>query len=306
MKINFKRLLLPSLLCFVLLMVLFNINNITNSFAKVLEKKPTIVINDANKYTKDYSFEFVKLNNNFIPYSYQDLLNIIYSTLNNGWETFTFYCPAEYTDCITDIKKITNDEILLTNINNFIHPFNSFKNIKTSYDNSGEITFRLTKLYSQEQIDELNKAVDNIINKNILDEMTLEEKIRVIHDYIINNTVYDTEAVEELQNHSVINTAIGSLINGKALCSGYSDAMALFLYKFRIPNYKIASKTHVWNAVYINDEWKHLDLTWDDPITEDGQNILIHNFFLIDTESLHKEDMEYHTFDYIVYREFIN
>lgn len=306
MKINFKRLLLPSILCFVLIMVLVNINNITNSFANVLEKSPTIVINDANKYTKDYSFEFVKLDSRFIPYSYQDLLNIIYSTLNNGWDTFTFYCPTEYTDCITDIKRITDDEILLTNINNFIHPFNSFKNIKTSYDNSGEITFRLTKLYSEEQIIELNQIVDNKISELILDEMTLEEKIRVIHDHIINNTVYDTEAAENLQNHSVVNTAVGPLVNGKALCSGYSDAMALFLYKFRIPNYKVASDTHVWNAVYINDEWKHLDLTWDDPITEDGQNILLHNFFLIDTENLHKEDMEYHTFDSLVYREFIN
>ena len=36
----------------------------------------------------------------------------IYSTLNNGWETFTFYCPDEYTECLNDVDKISK------NINN--------------------------------------------------------------------------------------------------------------------------------------------------------------------------------------------
>ena len=36
---------------------------------------------------------------------------------------------------------------------------------------------------------------------------------------------------------------------------------------FGIKNYKIASSNHVWNYVYIENNWYHLDLTWDEKNT---------------------------------------
>lgn len=306
MKIKLSRLILPLILCFLLLAVLFNINKITDTFVNILEKKPEIVIKEANNYRKNYSFGFIKLENNYIPYAYQDLLNIIYSTLNNGWESFTFYCPKEYIDCIKDIKSITEDEILLTNINNFVHPYNSFSNLKTVYDHLGEITLKITKLYNSDEIERLNNEVNKVIDTYITDIMTTEEKIKVIHDYIINNTVYDSVAAKNIKNYSRSNTALGALFDKKALCGGYSDTMALFLHKLDVRNFKIASDNHVWNAVFVNDQWKHLDLTWDDPISEDNQNYLLYKFFLIDTDTLHKEDVKSHIFDYLIYHEFNN
>ena len=114
--------------------------------------------------------------------------------------------------------------------------------------------------------------------------MNQEEKIRAIHDYIINNTEYDVERNETGTSNYDSNTAYGALIQGKAICSGYADAMALFLARFNIPNYKIASGTHVWNAVYINNTWLHLDLTWDDPVSKKGNIldiILVNNMIVI-------------------------
>ena len=80
--------------------------------------------------------------------------------------------------------------------------------------------------------------------------------------------------------------------------------MALFLEKLNIKNYKISSDKHVWNAVYINNEWLHLDLTWDDPVSKDNKDHLEHDYFLInDNELLNKEKNE-HTYDINVYSEF--
>ena len=73
-----------------------------------------------------------------------------------------------------------------------------------------------------------------------------------------------------------------------------------------IDNYKISSETHVWNAVKLDDKWYHLDLTWDDPISKNGTDSLLYNFFLINSETLLREDTKSkdHDFDNNYY--FIN
>ena len=72
----------------------------------------------------------------------------------------------------------------------------------------------------------------------------------------------------------------------------------LFLNRFNIPNIKIASKNHIWNLVYIEDNWYHLDLTWDDPLLEDGREIIDYSYFLITTEELYSKDDNQHYFRY--------
>ena len=126
----------------------------------------------------------------------------------------------------------------------------------------------------------------------------VEDKILKIHDYIINNTKYDTA-----NSDSKSSTAYGALINHKAVCGGYADAMALFLNKFNVPNFKIASNTHVWNAVYIDSTWLHLDLTWDDPVSSSGEDTILHKFYLIDTPSLEKYKITDHEYDKTIYEE---
>jgi len=37
---------------------------------------------------------------------------------------------------------------------------------------------------------------------------------------------------------------------------------------------------HAWNLVKIDDKWYNIDLTWDDPITNTGEQVLRYNYFL--------------------------
>ena len=139
--------------------------------------------------------------------------------------------------------------------------------------------------------------------------MTNQEKVKAIHDYIINNTIYDTisseniklniETSETITSHK----AIGPLIYGLGICGGYSDAMSIFLTKLGIQNYKIANENHVWNLVNIDGTWYHLDLTWDDPVLNTHENISIDDFFLISTDTLHQIDPKKHLFDKTIYKE---
>ena len=82
--------------------------------------------------------------------------------------------------------------------------------------------------------------------------------------------------------------------------------MKIYLDRLGIPNYKISNNNHIWNLVYIDGKWLHLDLTWDDPVTSDGSNILLDRFFLITNSELQKLDSNGHKFDEKYYPEAIN
>ena len=157
-------------------------------------------------------------------------------------------------------------------------------------------------IYTPEEISELNYIIDNKLKELITDNMSNVEKIKSIHDYIIDNTKYDTLKTENISDTTYkSNTAYGVLMQGYGICSGYSDTMAIFLNKLNIPNYKISNDSHIWNLVYINGLWAHIDATWDDPVSEFNENR--DTYFLISTEELNKLNDKTHSFDKQIYKE---
>ncbi len=306
--IKLKKLIWPIILGVLFAFEVKNIDTITNYVVSKLDSTKEVVILDSNKYHKDASYKFVQETTDFVPYSYHDLLNIIYSVINNGWNSFTFYCPKEYSECISDVKSISTNDTLLTQINNYASPFNSFSSIQTLYDDIGEVTLKITKTYTDEEISLLNDKVTTMLNSVITENMTAKDKMLAVHDYIINNTKYDTEKNNNGNSKYHSNTAYGVFLEGYATCNGYADAYALALDKLGIENYKVSSNTHIWNAVYYNDEWLHVDLTWDDPVSTDGKDYLYHKYFLVNNEQMKKEDgdLQDHIFDKKVFQEFMD
>ena len=225
----------------------------------------------------------------------QDILNLIYSILNSGDDNFSFYC--DYEGCVNDIKLLVDEQNDISNINNFVHPFNSFATINVDITNSGKITIKNKKVYNDQEIEFVKNYVQSFIDSNINDSMSNYDKIKLFHDHIINNTVYDKDRTKENYN------AYNLITDGKSICGGYSDIMAVFLHMIGVQNYKIVSENHVWNLVNLDGTWYHLDLTWDDPVASDGNQYLLHNFFLINTNELLTLDTVEHTFDKNIYRE---
>lgn len=298
MKIFIQKMLVPLICLFILVFVFLNANNWTEKLADFTLNDPEIYIPFSNEYVKKEDFLFVQNTKSFLPFSKGDLKNIYYTIVNNGWKEFTFYCPSEYTYCLEDVKEISNDQDLLTHLNNYVHPYNSFSSVKTDINESGSITVTIEYFYKEEQKKEINQKVNEIYNQIITPDMDDYTKILTIHDYIINHTKYDVERNNEGEStyHSYI--AYGPLLEGFATCNGYTDAMALFLEKMNIPNFKVAktpekneeTEGHVWNAVFLNNQWLHLDLTWDDPVSSDGKDYLQHKYFLITTDQLEEAD----------------
>ncbi len=295
-----KSYIFPLFLALILGVVVLNLDYVTDYVANLVSAEPEVIIENGNSYTENQDFVYVQKSRDFVPYSKQDLLNIFYSIFDNGYDTFTFYCPSEYAACLDDIEKLTNNQTIITDIGNYVHPFNNFTHLKVVTGSLGEVDVIVTKMYSDEMIDAINKKLDRIFDEQLNSEMTLEDKVLKIHDYIIDTTYYDQEDGENSGN------AYGTLIEGKSKCAGYADAMAIALSRLGIKNYKVASEKHVWNAVYIGDEWSQIDLTWDDPIVQDGAVVtdtIRHKFYMINTDTLLSYDTSEHNFDKNVYIE---
>lgn len=257
---------------------------------------------EKNSYYRDYDFAFVQNTEDFTPENYQDLLNIYYTVLNSGVNEFSFFCPKDYSDCLTDVDALANDNTTLSNINNFVHPYNSFSDIKTKYNDLGKVTIEVNKVYSEDKIKEINTKIEQILNTTTFSDDTLDN-IKLIHDYIINHSKYDTDRSDNNIANYDSDTAYGNLIQGYGLCGGYADSMELFLEQMHIKSYKVASDNHIWNAVNLNNKWYHLDLTWDDPVSSNKQDILEYNFFMITTDELIDLKTDQHTYDKNVYQE---
>lgn len=299
---------MKKLLKFLLLIVILFIGTLT--FYKLTKDNETMIaiieyytressVLEKNKWQINNPGSYVKITDNFSPSNKQDLLNIYYTILASGMEEFTFYCDLDYTDCIDDVKELTENNEVISHINGFVHVYNSFVNISTEFKNNGKITLFIKRLYSDELIEKVESEKELLFNKLYDSNKTKKENITTFHDYIIDNTRYDLEYVEKKTNR-LSNTAYGPLFENHAICSGYTDLMALLLYKLNIDNIRVSNETHTWNMIYLDDSVLTIDVTYDDPMTPDKSDSRRDTFLLIPPSELLNLDND-HYFDQEVY-----
>ena len=273
----------------------------TKNFINKIINKDEYIIAIANDYYLEGNFKYVQNWTDDVS-NKKELINYIYHVINTGSEYADGECKKEYTNCVKDLTAIAKDEKTLSIINNFVHPYNSFKTISFTYNDNGKFSLIIEHIYNKEEIIAINYIVQNKIKEIIKNTMTTEEKIRQIHNYIIDSTKYDTLKTENIHDDTYkSNTAYGVLIQGFGICSGYSDTISIFLNELGIENYKVSNDTHIWNLVHINGIWTHLDATWDDPISD--RNLNRDTYFLISYDELTNLDDDTHSFNKNIFYE---
>lgn len=299
-----KKLITYLIMIIIIVLTFIYREDITNYVTNNIVKQEKVEKLKYNDYAKKQDYKYVSIVSDLKINSKNEIKDIFYTVLDSGEDNYSIYCDTNYKDCTKDVEEFFDDKDTLSEINNFVHPYNSFKNIKISVTNYGKITLDITHIYNEDEISVVNDQIDTFIKENITNSMNDEEKIKVFHDYIINNTKFDTEIENSSDRlNSTSYTAYGLLINHKAICGGYTDTMAIYLNKLNIPNYRISTNEHVWNLVYLNNNWLNLDVTWDDPVTSDGSDMLMYDYYLIDTNTLLTKDTTQHNFNKEIYLE---
>jgi len=120
--------------------------------------------------------------------------------------------------------------------------------------------------------------------------LTDVQKALLAHDRLAAFCEYtlfgDTESEDFRHSHNIY----GATVTGKAVCQGYALAYTYMMDKLGIPSYVCVSNAlnHAWNIVYVNNNYYHVDVTWDDPIWDtsnwDVTGKAYHNYFLVSTQ----------------------
>ena len=75
-----------------------------------------------------------------------------------------------------------------------------------------------------------------------------------------------------LTGGAYISDVDGVLLNGRALCEGYSKAFAYLCQSVGIETFCVIGRSnnesHMWNIVKLDGEWYHMDVTFDDPVSD--------------------------------------
>ncbi|MDR2909182.1 MAG: DUF4358 domain-containing protein [Oscillospiraceae bacterium] len=134
--------------------------------------------------------------------------------------------------------------------------------------------------------------------------LTRLEKTQAIHDWIVSRTEYDKDAIELPPGSPPPDpddeTPYGPLLKGKATCMGYALTFQLFMDMLEIPCVTVEGTSgggkveHAWNMVELDGEWRHIDVTWDDPVGFKLPGTKIsREFFNVSDEFLREKDHQW-------------
>lgn len=158
-------------------------------------------------------------------------------------------------------------------------------------------TYLLDGFTSKEQIDQCESQVIAVKNQ-ILNQIAGKndiEKMKYIHDYLVDTIEYDQTFVEKN-----IYNIYGALVSKTCVCEGYAKASQYLLNEAGLENIIITgtatnsdgkTENHAWNYVNIDEKWYAIDTTWDDPIIVGGgklTNTIRYRYFLKGSSTMNK------------------
>lgn len=115
----------------------------------------------------------------------------------------------------------------------------------------------------QEKLEDEEKKVLNTcaewIADNITEKMPNGLKLKKIHDALVDNSSYTKG------HHKTAEI----VLDGEGVCSAYTTATQLLLHMVKIDCRRVRGSekmNHTWDLLELNDNWYHLDVTWDDPV----------------------------------------
>lgn len=106
------------------------------------------------------------------------------------------------------------------------------------------------------------------------------ERVKAIHQYIIENIVYDYEKAATV-TYGYLPDNAATLENANGICYDYSSLMASMLRSLEIPTKLVMGKSqakdvyHAWNEVYDaeREKWVLIDSTYDASLYQHGFSV---------------------------------
>lgn len=259
-----------------IILFLYNFGSI-EKFIPSIEKQFNLEENQLNTVKNQAQ------NNN----STDNLCNDMYKEIEKG--LLEAKSTIDISNCVgydsSDVVLNTVEEVVYGNPEILYYEGYEYKDgmLKPKYSKSREEIVAHQKIVKEKK----REVINNIINQ----EMTDYEKEKAIHDYIVNNTKYDNgfttnEGVISPESHTIY----GVLVEGVGVCGGYAKTMKYLLDEVGIDSIVIGGTAnginHAWNMVKLDNEYYHVDCTWDDPVMKDGSDTILYDYFNVNDKDI--------------------
>lgn len=212
------------------------------------------------------------------------------SAFQSAWNAFTY----DYVDIFyIDVSKL----ILTTKVTTIGEL--SISEVTLSKDTNSN--YLAEDIKDEEEVKKRIQYISGIRTNivSLLDGYTNYEKIRFLHNWMIDTFKYD-------QNHTNKNmyNVYGAFADGNIVCEGYARAFKYILDGLGIESILVSGtatnsageeETHMWNYIRLDGRWYAVDITWDDPIISNGGTLteeLRYKYFLKGSEEFMKNHKE--------------
>lgn len=228
-------------------------------------------------------------------------------------KTLTLNDPAAFFTCLTEARDnlIPTINLKLTNYNDTdydIHKFERGKYVLSSEGKSIGRTAYMTYSFDFADSYAITRACDNaallprlsdeqqltikklyaIKDLVIKDGMSDYEKELALHDYIVKNYQYDTDAANQEPISDDAAGITGFITTHKGVCEAYSYTFKALCSICGIECHVVTGDldgvSHAWNVICLDGENYHIDVTSDDPLPDMPQHCFYTYFNLTDAE----------------------
>ena len=162
-----------------------------------------------------------------------------------------------------------------------------------TYDQVSGVIKKLTPNNMDEAIYDRNayeRAVQQVLDEAVFPGMSQWQIALSVHDYLASHFRYD-------ETYTYY-TCYDLLVGGTAVCEGYARAYMDILKRAGMEAIYATSDAmdHGWNLVKIDGSWYHVDVTWDDPVSDITGRVR-HFYFLVDDTTISDSEHEHYSWE---------
>ncbi|WP_186785864.1 transglutaminase domain-containing protein [Paenibacillus agilis] len=157
-----------------------------------------------------------------------------------------------------------------------------------SYGKGALVSVYVQYRETYEQYQQVRQYAKEQVKRLITPGMSDEQIVKILHDFVVDQLAYDATMTRF--------TAYEAITLGSTVCQGYALLLQA-LYEdagitSRVVEGNAGGQLHAWNIVQLNNQWYHVDATWNDPVP-DKRNRILHTYFLLSDEEIGRD----HTWD---------
>lgn len=210
-----------------------------------------------------------------IIHSKDELLKEIVKRTENAEEEFSLNIASDVVNFEDENEDVWDRLYAIPEFNDIAHHLNNATNSMQLYKGYFKLTSSQKYEITKEDIEYLKKSITKWVADNIRSEMTDEEKVRAINDFMVRAYRYtfgdrgelfgDELGKEKLGKYSVY-SSFALLFGGGGVCNSKANMFYRLAKEAGLEVLYIvgdAGGAHSWNMVKVDGTWYHLDNTWN-------------------------------------------